>query len=246
MLATTATANERVVTDVADQLAVGADGAAYDVLVQRGSLERESLRLGVLRLERPEDQLGWLVEHLDDLPGSGIIYTLTVAGACAEDVAALLRASGHDVVAYSRTYGHGRPPRDRGARRGVADARRTDGHGACRTSADVRISPRRIPVVASSHQIPAQRCVEAVASTEARSSSALHAFISGDALGWVGRGPGSPSITSASTVTDHNSVSSLSARNAKVASSIDGGTSRFEFHAWQGLPQREVWDRSLI
>ena len=53
----------------------------------------------MLRLERPEDQLGWLVEHLDDLPGSGIIYTLTVAGA--EDVAALLRAAGHDVVAYS-------------------------------------------------------------------------------------------------------------------------------------------------
>ena len=99
VLATTATANERVVTDVADQLAAGADGTVYDVLVQRGSLERESLRLGVLRLERPEDQLGWLVEHLDDLPGSGIIYTLTVAGA--EDVAALLRASGHDVVAYS-------------------------------------------------------------------------------------------------------------------------------------------------
>jgi ATP-dependent DNA helicase RecQ len=99
VLATTATANERVVTDVADQLAAGADGATYDVLVQRGSLERESLRLGVLRLERPEDQLGWLVEHLDDLPGSGIIYTLTVAGA--EDVAALLRASGHEVVAYS-------------------------------------------------------------------------------------------------------------------------------------------------
>ena len=99
VLATTATANERVVADVADQLAAGADGAVYDVLVQRGSLERESLRLGVLRLERPEDQLGWLVEHLDDLPGSGIIYTLTVAGT--EDVAALLRASGYDVVAYS-------------------------------------------------------------------------------------------------------------------------------------------------
>ena len=53
----------------------------------------------MLRLERPEDQLGWLIEHLDDLPGSGIIYTLTVA--VAEDVAALLRASGYDVVAYS-------------------------------------------------------------------------------------------------------------------------------------------------
>jgi ATP-dependent DNA helicase RecQ len=99
VLATTATANQRVVDDVADQLSVGADGAAYDVLVQRGTLDRESLRLGVLRLPRPEDQLGWLVEHLSDLPGSGIIYTLTVAAS--EEVAAFLRAAGHDVVAYS-------------------------------------------------------------------------------------------------------------------------------------------------
>ncbi|CAN5664759.1 MAG: RecQ family ATP-dependent DNA helicase [Ilumatobacteraceae bacterium] len=99
VLATTATANQRVVDDVADQLAVGVDGQQYDVLVQRGSLDRESLRLGVLRLDRPEDQLGWLVEHLGALPGSGIIYTLTVAAS--QDVAALLRSAGHDVVAYS-------------------------------------------------------------------------------------------------------------------------------------------------
>ncbi len=99
VLATTATANQRVVTDVADQLAVGPDGVTFDVLVQRGTLERESLRLGVLRLPNPEDQLGWLVEHLDDLPGSGIIYTLTVAAT--EDVAALLKGAGHEVVAYS-------------------------------------------------------------------------------------------------------------------------------------------------
>ena len=99
VLATTATANQRVVDDVADQLAVGVDGRRYDVLVQRGSLDRESLRLGVLRLDRPEDQLGWLVEHLGSLPGSGIIYTLTVAAS--HDVASLLRAAGYDVVAYS-------------------------------------------------------------------------------------------------------------------------------------------------
>ena len=67
-------------------------------LVLRGTLERESLRLGVLRLGTSDQQLGWLAEHLDDLPGSGIIYTLTVAGA--EDLATFLRANGHDVVAY--------------------------------------------------------------------------------------------------------------------------------------------------
>ncbi|HEU4839808.1 MAG TPA: helicase-related protein, partial [Ilumatobacteraceae bacterium] len=99
VLATTATANQRVVDDVADQLAVGADGTRHDVLVLRGSLERDSLRLGVLRLPGSDQQLGWLAEHLGALPGSGIIYTLTVAGA--EDLAAFLRAAGHDVVAYS-------------------------------------------------------------------------------------------------------------------------------------------------
>jgi ATP-dependent DNA helicase RecQ len=99
VLATTATANQRVVDDVAEQLAIGADGTTHDVLVLRGTLERESLRLGVLRLGSSDQQLGWLAEHLDDLPGSGIIYTLTVAGA--EDLAAFLRAAGHEVVAYS-------------------------------------------------------------------------------------------------------------------------------------------------
>ena len=99
VLATTATANQRVVDDVAEQLSVGIGGVTHDVLVQRGSLERESLRLGVLRLDAPEERLGWLAEHLDELPGSGIIYTLTVA--TSQDVAAYLRACGHDVAAYS-------------------------------------------------------------------------------------------------------------------------------------------------
>ena len=104
VLATTATANQRVVDDVADQLAVGAEGGAFDVLVQRGSLERDSLRLGVLRLASAEERLGWLAEHVGDLPGCGIIYTLTVAAA--EDVASFLRSAGHDVIAYSgRTDG---------------------------------------------------------------------------------------------------------------------------------------------
>jgi ATP-dependent DNA helicase RecQ len=91
VLATTATANARVTDDVADQL-----GSA---LVLRGSLDRESLRLGALTLPTAAHRLGWLAEHLDALPGSGIIYTLTVAGA--EDTAAFLRARGYAVTAYS-------------------------------------------------------------------------------------------------------------------------------------------------
>src|SRR4051794_16813587 len=72
VLATTATANARVSADVADQL-------GSDVLVLRGSLDRESLRLAVVRLHTPEQRLGWLADHLAEQPGSGIVYCLTVA-----------------------------------------------------------------------------------------------------------------------------------------------------------------------
>ena len=93
VLATTATANERVVTDVAEQLGTG------DVLTLRGSLARDSLRLGVLDLPSTRARLGWLVAHLGDLPGSGIVYALTVSAA--EDTARLLRDAGHAVRAYT-------------------------------------------------------------------------------------------------------------------------------------------------
>ncbi|MBD8605852.1 ATP-dependent DNA helicase RecQ [Aeromicrobium sp. CFBP 8757] len=94
VLATTATANARVVTDVAEQL-----GAAGEVLTIRGSLARTSLRLGVLELPGARDRLGWLLSHLAELPGSGIIYALTVSAA--EDTARLLREGGHAVRAYT-------------------------------------------------------------------------------------------------------------------------------------------------
>jgi ATP-dependent DNA helicase RecQ len=98
VLATTATANQRVVDDVAVQLATTV-GTPQPPLVLRGSLDRESLHLGVLRLPSNAHRLAWLAEHLADLPGSGIIYTLTVAQA--DDVASYLREHGHDVVAYT-------------------------------------------------------------------------------------------------------------------------------------------------
>jgi ATP-dependent DNA helicase RecQ len=98
VLATTATANARVTRDVAEQLGGGhAEGG--DVVVLRGSLDRESLRLGVLRLPTPEMRLAWLADHLDELPGSGIIYCLTVAAT--QEVAEHLRKHGHAVAAYS-------------------------------------------------------------------------------------------------------------------------------------------------
>jgi ATP-dependent DNA helicase RecQ len=102
VLATTATANSRVVADVAEQLGTGsadATGADAGVLTIRGPLARASLRLGVLRLPDSASRLAWLLSHLDDLPGSGIIYTLTVAAAV--DTARLLREHGHEVRAYT-------------------------------------------------------------------------------------------------------------------------------------------------
>ncbi len=95
VLATTATANERVVTDVVEQLGAG----GHDVTTHRGPLARDSLRLGVGPRTSPERRIAWLVAHLDDLPGSGIVYTLTVSAA--EDVAAALREAGHEVRAYT-------------------------------------------------------------------------------------------------------------------------------------------------
>lgn len=95
VLATTATANERVVHDVEEQLAAGGS----DVYTLRGPLARESLRLGVLRLASPKAQLAWLLTHLGDMTGSGIVYALTVSAA--EDIARALREAGHNVRAYT-------------------------------------------------------------------------------------------------------------------------------------------------
>jgi ATP-dependent DNA helicase RecQ len=117
VLATTATANQRVVDDVADQLrTVHAESdtarsagpgqrAQFGVeegeppLVLRGSLDRESLHLAVVQLPSNAHRLAWLAEQLPQLDGSGIIYTLTVAQA--EAVAAFLRGHGHEVASYT-------------------------------------------------------------------------------------------------------------------------------------------------
>jgi ATP-dependent DNA helicase RecQ len=99
VLATTATANARVTMDVAEQLGAGGDEAG--VLVLRGPLDRESLRLAVVSLPAAPMRLAWLAASLASgaLPNSGIIYTLTVAAAY--ETAAFLREQGIEVAAYS-------------------------------------------------------------------------------------------------------------------------------------------------
>ena len=137
VLATTATANARVTADVAEQLGTGLDplstqgrtgpkaavGERAAPLILRGPLDRESLRLSVIRpgantldannpgtsapganipgatTPTAAHRLAWLADHLTELPGSGIIYTLTVAAA--EETALFLQEHGHAAAAYT-------------------------------------------------------------------------------------------------------------------------------------------------
>jgi ATP-dependent DNA helicase RecQ len=94
IIATTATANERVVQDVVEQFGTG-------LRVSRGPLARESLRLQTIRIPRVSGRLAWLAEHVPTLPGSGIVYVLTVRDS--ELVAQWLRFQGINAAAY-----HGR------------------------------------------------------------------------------------------------------------------------------------------
>jgi ATP-dependent DNA helicase RecQ len=96
VLATTATANERVSRDVAEQLGAGYDG---EILILRGSLDRDSLHLAVVALPAAQQRLGWLADHLAELPGSGIVYALTVAAA--REAASFLRGEGLNVAPYT-------------------------------------------------------------------------------------------------------------------------------------------------
>ncbi len=98
ILATTATANNRVVNDIVEQLGQG-------VKVVRGPLVRESLSLQNLQLDQQSERLAWLAEQLPQLPGSGIIYVLTKRDA--ERVAAWLRQNQISAAAYHADLGDG-------------------------------------------------------------------------------------------------------------------------------------------
>ena len=97
VLCTTATANDRVVADVEEQLRTG--HSAAQLVAYRGPLGRSSLRFEVVELPGQADRLAWLATHLDELPGSGIVYTLTKRDA--EQVAAWLQAHGIAAEAYT-------------------------------------------------------------------------------------------------------------------------------------------------
>ena len=99
LLATTATANDRVRDDLAAVL-------GPDLKVLRGDLDRPSLMLQTIRLPRQPQRLAWLAEQLPRLPGSGIVYTLTVRDA--DRVAEWLRSRGLEVESYTGQTGERR------------------------------------------------------------------------------------------------------------------------------------------
>jgi ATP-dependent DNA helicase RecQ len=105
VLGTTATANDRVVADVTEQLAVAGGGSGSEhpagpaLRTYRGPLARTSLRMEVVDLPRPAQRLAWLAEHLPEMPGSGIVYTLTKRDA--DQVAQFLVARGISALSYS-------------------------------------------------------------------------------------------------------------------------------------------------
>jgi len=100
LLATTATANRRVMEDLEQQL-------GPDLIVSQGPLHRPSLALQTIRLPGQAERLAWLAEHLDAVNGSGIVYTLTVRDAVR--VADWLQSQGLRVEAYTGQTGDRRP-----------------------------------------------------------------------------------------------------------------------------------------
>jgi ATP-dependent DNA helicase RecQ len=90
VLGTTATANNRVLDDITSQLG--------NIDIQRGSLLRETLALQTVKLPDQSGRLAWLAEHLPQLPGTGIVYTLTKRDA--DQVAEWLTLNGITAKAY--------------------------------------------------------------------------------------------------------------------------------------------------
>jgi ATP-dependent DNA helicase RecQ len=99
LLATTATANNRVMDDLKQVL-------GPSLTVSRGDLNRPSLSLQTLRMPSQTERLAWLAEHVASLPGHGIIYTLTIRDALM--VTEWLQSRGIVVESYTGKTGDGR------------------------------------------------------------------------------------------------------------------------------------------
>ena len=98
VLGTTATANNRVINDVREQLG--------NLDIQRGTLARESLNLMTMRLPNPSERLAWLAQHIPNISGAGIIYVLTKRDA--DQVSRWLQSQGIEAYGYYSDVKHER------------------------------------------------------------------------------------------------------------------------------------------
>jgi ATP-dependent DNA helicase RecQ len=126
VLATTATANDRVVGDVLDQL-------GENTVFQRGPLTRETIGLQTIALPDRASRLAWLAQALPQLPGSGIVYTSTVRDA--KSVADWLRHRGIAAEAYYGALGQ------------------EDGNGAARETLEDRLLANELKVLVSTNAL---------------------------------------------------------------------------------------------
>ena len=156
VLATTATANSRVVADVAEQLGASAAPTRDEVLTIRGPLARASLRLGVLRLPDARDPARLAAQpprrparHRHHLHAHGRRPPRTPRGCCAR--------RGHDVRAYT---GPDRPRRARSSRERCS-----------RTTRSRRSSPRARSAWASTSPTSASSCTSAPRRRPSRTTS---------------------------------------------------------------------------
>lgn len=111
LLATTATANDRVVNDIKEQL-------GENLYIIRGPLMRESLKIQVIKLKDQAERLAWLYENINKIPGSGIIYCSTKADC--NRVAQWLRNKGINALEYHTSLSNDK------AEQGILEIERED------------------------------------------------------------------------------------------------------------------------
>lgn len=70
VIATTATANNRVIEDIKNQI-------GKNLTLIKGTLMRESLNIQIIKLSTQVQRMAWLVENINKINGSGIIYCST-------------------------------------------------------------------------------------------------------------------------------------------------------------------------
>lgn len=96
VLGTTATANNRVISDLKKQW-------GENVYVSRGPLSRESLHIQLLKLNNKAERYAWILNNINKLPGCGIIYCLTQRDC--DYLADFLRENHIDAIAYHSGLG---------------------------------------------------------------------------------------------------------------------------------------------